>query len=257
MVKALTAEDAQTDSGRHEDSLGVDLLACLAHDLRQPISSATAAMYGLVGSDWSTQPNRQELYTVAFESMATMSALVDQLLDLSRIEFGAVGARLAPVALATVVLEAIEELRLGPSDISLDFPPHEVSVLADAALLKRVIVNTLSNAHRYSPAGGRITVRFSDESGTGTLSVIDHGPGIPAQDLHHLFTRFWRSDSATLPGSGLGSYLSRRFVEMMGGAIDAFETHGGGLTVRIVLGSASRHPTGRALCTAPFVRPTD
>jgi two-component system sensor histidine kinase KdpD len=219
------------------DRMRSALLAAVGHDLRRPLAAATAAVSGLRATDVAlAEADRTELLATAGESLDTLAALVTNLLDVSRLQAGALAVSLSPVDLADVVLPALDELGLGPHTVHLDLPGDLATVLADPGLLQRAVVNLLSNAIRFSPAGTPARVSASRFGDTVQLRVTDHGPGIPADRRDDVFVPFQRlGDTDNTTGLGLGLALSKGFVEGMGGALEADDTPGGGLTMVVSL----------------------
>lgn len=214
------------------------LLSALSHDLRRPLAAATTAVGGLRAADEALSPeDRRELLATADESLAALSTLVTDLLDVSRLQAGALTISTSPVDPADVILPALDELELGPGEVALDLGHGEAQVLADAVLLQRVLVNLLANAVRYSPAGVRIvTARVGRRV---EIRVVDRGPGIPAERRDDIFVPFQRlGDTDNSTGLGLGLALSRGFVEAMDGTITPEDTPGGGLTMTVSLPGA-------------------
>jgi two-component system sensor histidine kinase KdpD len=217
------------------------LLAAVSHDLRRPLASATAAISGLRSSDvaWS-DADRAELLATADESLSTLSALVTNLLDVSRVQAGVLGVSLTPVFAEDVIVPALEELHLGPGDIEPDLNPELPPLLADAGLLERVIVNLLDNARRFAPPGTRVRISTSSFAGTVEIRIADHGPGIAPERRDQVFLPFQRmGDTDNLTGLGLGLALSKGFTEGMGGTLEAEDTPGGGLTMVVALPAAT------------------
>ncbi|MFG6403112.1 MULTISPECIES: sensor histidine kinase [unclassified Microbacterium] len=229
-------EQQSVTAARSEPLTSTDLLRCLAHDLRQPIAAASLALSELARADGGSDPaTRAELVDIADRGIETIARLVDQLLDMTRVVDAALRVHREPMDVTALLLEGVAELRLGPDSIRLDFPDTEAVVVGDPALLLRAIVNILSNAHRHSPANRAVLLRFREDQGRALVSIIDHGPGVPAGDRENIFGQYWRGGPAGHSGLGLGLYLSRTFVELMGGTIVACETPGGGLTVHLTL----------------------
>ncbi|WP_256041466.1 ATP-binding protein [Cryobacterium sp. SO1] len=223
------------------DRMRSALLAAVGHDLRRPLAAATTAISGLRATDITLpESDRTELLDTAGESLDTLASLVTNLLDVSRLQAGALAVALGPVDLADVVLPALDELGLGPDTVQLDLPGDLAPVLADPGLLQRAVVNLLSNAIRFSPAGTPARVSASRFADTLQLRIMDQGPGIPAGRRDEVFVPFQRlGDTDNSTGLGLGLALSKGFVEGMGGSLDADDTPGGGLTMVISLPAAA------------------
>ena len=224
------------------DKVRTALLAAVGHDLRRPLTAATAAVTGLRAPDvqWSER-DREELLATAEESLATLSDLVTSLLDVSRLQAGVLGVSLAPLDTAEAVLPALEELNLGPAEVELEIPADLPPVLADSVLLQRVLVNLLANAVRFTPAGSKVVLAASAFAGRVEVRVIDCGPGISPERLKDVFVPFQRlGDTDNLTGLGLGLALAKGFMEGMMGTLETEDTPGGGLTM--VLSLPAVHP---------------
>jgi two-component system sensor histidine kinase KdpD len=219
------------------DQVRTALLSAVSHDLRRPLAAAVAAVGGLrtAGSHLSAA-DRAELLATADESLATLSALVTDLLDVSRDQAGVLAVSLSAVDSAGAVLAAVDELALGPDDVELALDPDLPTLRADPVLLQRVLVNVLANAIRHSPAGRRVRVATSRLGGTAEIRVVDHGGGIAPERREDMFAPFQRlGDTDNETGLGLGLALSRGFTEGMGGSLTPEDTPGGGLTMVIAL----------------------
>jgi two-component system sensor histidine kinase KdpD len=231
-VAETASELAETDRAR------TALLNAVSHDLRTPIASAKAAVSSLRSDDvdWSEQ-DRQELLSNADSALDRLTALVTNLLDLSRLQAGALSISAHPIGLDDVVSRALQAGTAGDR-VELDVPPELPAVIADAGLLERVVANVIENALRYSPAGERVRVAASAHADTVELRVVDRGPGIPAEARPAVFEPFQRRDDgavSTGAGVGLGLAIARGFVEAMHGVISLEDTPGGGLTVSIAM----------------------
>ncbi len=226
------------------DKVRTALLAAVGHDLRRPLTAATAAVTGLRAPDvhW-TEQDRAELLATAEESLATLSGLVTSLLDVSRLQAGVLGVSLAPLDTAEAVLPALEELGLGPAEVELEIPPGLPPVLADTVLLQRVLVNLLANAVRFSPPDTKVVLAASAFAGRVEVRVIDCGPGISPERLEDVFLPFQRlGDTDNLTGLGLGLALAKGFMEGMMGTLETEDTPGGGLTMVLSLPAAGAPP---------------
>ncbi|MFZ3454783.1 ATP-binding protein [Arthrobacter sp. 7Tela_A1] len=227
------------------DRVRTALLAAVGHDLRRPLTAATAAVTSLRAEDvaWSER-DQQELLATAEESLHTLSELVTSLLDVSRLQAGALAVSLVPLEAADAVLPALEELGMGPAEVQLDLAPGLPPVLGDAVLLQRVLVNVLANAVRFSPPDAKVLLTASEFGGTVELRVIDCGPGISPERGEELFVPFQRlGDTDNTTGLGLGLAVAKGFMEGMGGTLETEKTPGGGLTMVLSLPAApvSRH----------------
>lgn len=219
------------------DQVRSALLSAVSHDLRRPLAAAVAALGGLrAAGDHLSADDRRELLETADESLATLSVLVTDLLDVSRVQAGVLAVSLAPVDAAEIVLVALDELGLGPDDVELALDPDLPALRADPVLLQRVLVNVLSNAVRFTPDGGRARVATSRLGGVAEIRVIDHGPGVAPERRTDMFAPFQRlGDTDNTVGLGLGLALSRGFAAGMGGTLTPEDTPGGGLTMVIAL----------------------
>ncbi|MBU4465443.1 MAG: DUF4118 domain-containing protein, partial [Actinobacteria bacterium] len=191
------------------DQVRSALLSAVSHDLRRPLASAVAAVGGLraAGSALSAE-DRGELLETADESLATLSRLVTDLLDVSRVQAGVLAVSLEPVDAAGQILAALDELGLGPAEAALDLDPDLPLLRADPVLLQRVLVNVLANAHRYAPEGTRIRVTTSRLAGIAEIRVIDHGIGVSPEHRDDMFAPFQRfGDTDNTIGLGLGLAL--------------------------------------------------
>ena len=246
--RRLTSEAAGAKPLAEADKLRSALLAAVSHDLRRPLASATAAVSSLRSPEVKlSSSDKAELLATADESLHALSSLVTDLLDVTRLQAGAMGVALRPVAIDDVVGGALDELRLSPGQVTLDLTAVPM-VDADSALLQRAVVNLLTNAIRFSPAGSPPALATSQFGDRVQLRVIDRGPGIPNDKRDDVFVPFQRlGDLDNSVGVGLGLSLSKGFVEAMGGTLEAEDTPGGGLTMVIEL------PVVRASRSLPVV----
>ncbi|POM23818.1 Sensor protein KdpD [Actinomadura rubteroloni] len=233
----LAAEAERARPLEAADRMRTALLNAVSHDLRTPLASATAAVDGLrnTGIAW-TDGERAELLDTAAESVDRLDRLVANLLDMSRLQAGALGMVLRPLALDEVVPRALDDLRPGRERVTVDVPVDLPAVLADPALLERVLANLIANALRYSPHDRPVLVSAGALRDRVELRVADRGPGIPADRRDRVFRPFQRLDDRdNHTGVGLGLALSRGLTEAMGGALVPEDTPGGGLTMIVSL----------------------
>ncbi|MFF8959323.1 sensor histidine kinase [Streptomyces sp. NPDC014894] len=218
------------------------LIADAGHELRTPLTSLRTNIELLARSEDTGRAippaDRRALLASVKAQMTELAALIGDLQELSRPD-AVRGGPVTVVALHDILETALGRARLrGPELVfSTELAPWYVR--AEAAVLERALVNVLDNAVKFSPPGGTVEVRLQG----GTLTVRDHGPGIPADELPHVFERFWRSPSArSLPGSGLGLSIVARTVQQSGGEIRLERATGGGTRAVVRLPGASVPP---------------
>jgi two-component system, OmpR family, sensor histidine kinase KdpD len=223
------------------DRMRTALLAAVSHDLRTPLASAKAAVTSLRSADvsWS-ESDTDELLATADESLDRLTHLVDNLLDMSRLQAGALSLFSRPAGLDEIVAGALDNLELRGQSVTVDIPESLPAVQVDPAILERVIVNLTENALRYSPPDSPPLLTASALGDRVELRVVDRGPGIPEEDRERMFVPFQRlGDTDNTTGVGLGLALSRGLTEAMGGTLVADDTPGGGLTMTIALPAAA------------------
>lgn len=216
------------------DQFRTALLRAVSHDLRTPLAAIKAAASSLAQEDidWPVDARRDFIATIVEEG-DRLDRIITNLLDASRLEAGV----LAVNTNAVDPIEIIEcAAHTSPPDIDITIHPYaaEARVLADRALLERVLENLLLNASRYAAGPVEIAVDDDTSAGTTRIRVIDHGPGVPRDMYEAIFQGFHRLDDRGA-GVGLGLAVSQGFVEAMGGVLVPSETAGGGLTLDIVL----------------------
>ncbi|WP_225992581.1 sensor histidine kinase [Actinomadura montaniterrae] len=210
------------------------LIADAGHELRTPLTSLRTNIDLLLRAEATGRDlpaaARHNLMVSVKAQMQELSSLVGDLLELARPDEAE--PVLETVALHDVVDRAVERARLRGPGLTVRADTEPWYVRGDPASLERAVVNLLDNAVKFSPPAGTVTVRLAG----GELTVRDHGPGIPAADLPHVFERFWRSPSArSLPGSGLGLSIVARVVGEMGGRVALEPAEGGGALARVRL----------------------
>jgi two-component system, OmpR family, sensor histidine kinase KdpD len=223
------------------DRMRTALLAAVSHDLRTPLASAKAAVTSLRSPDvnWDAE-DRDELLATADESLDRLAHLVGNLLDMSRLQAGALSLFPRPAGLEEIVSSALDNLDPAGRDVRVDIPESLPEIDVDPAILERVIVNLTENALRYSPAGKPPLLTASALGDRVELRVVDRGPGIPEKDRDRMFVPFQRlGDTDNTTGVGLGLALSRGLTEAMGGTLTADDTPGGGLTMTVSLPAAT------------------
>jgi signal transduction histidine kinase len=207
------------------DRLRRDLVANASHELRTPLGALRAQLENIIDG---VEPGDSAAIEDALRQVERLTDLVDQLLDLSKLESGAVPLELSEIRadalLDQVVAEWSEPASSRGVRIELEPGSPELVLRVDADRMRQVLANLVANAIRHSPEVGRVLLSACAEGSTTRLEVADEGPGIPADDLERVFERFYRSDparSADVGGAGLGLAIARWIVELHGGTIRA------------------------------------
>jgi two-component system sensor histidine kinase KdpD len=236
----LTAEAAAARPLAEADKMRTALLAAVSHDLRTPLASAKAAVASLRSSDVHfDEDDRAELLATADESLDRLTRLVANLLDMSRLQAGAVGVVPIEIGAEEIVPRALDDLGPTGRNVALHISDDLPALHADPGLLERILVNLMANALRYSPTDRPPAITASTHGDVVELRIIDHGPGIPEDRWDDVFLPFQRlGDRDNHTGVGLGLALSRGLTEAMGGTLRPDETPGGGLTMILTLPAA-------------------
>ena len=216
-----------------------ELVANVSHELKTPISALRAHLENMIDG---VEPADPQTLQVMLAQSERLGRLVDQLLDLSRLESGELALHRDAVALGPLIERVVSEISVTPRasgiEIATDVPGTLPRAFADAERVHQVLFNVLDNAVRFTPEGGRITVAATSDGSTITLSVSDPGPGIAPEHLDRVFERFYRVDSARSRdegGTGIGLAIARSVVEAHGGRITAASEPGRGSTFTIEL----------------------
>jgi two-component system, OmpR family, sensor histidine kinase KdpD len=265
----------ETAALRRADTIKTALLRAVSHDLRSPLTAISAAAEA-VGSDSLSAAERQEMATVIQEEARRLSLLVDNLLDLSRLEAGAAEPRREWTSVEELIRSALDELAAGSDEFSLSIDRDLPLVSVDPVQLERAFVNVLENARRHSggypvsvraravrslararpvTTGGGEGARAPSDDGRPTgdrviVRVVDRGPGIPPAQLERVFEPFYRAGTPASGqrGSGLGLAIARGFTEANGGSLHVESLPGQGATFvfELPLRGADGEPDDRA-----------
>jgi signal transduction histidine kinase len=211
----MASELAETDRVRR------DLVANVSHELRTPITALQAQLENLV--DGVEQPDRATFETMLVQ-VERLGRLVQQLLDLSRLEAGVVPLERSPFPVEPLLEHAVREQRLQQSavDVAVQVDPADLTADGDPERVHQVVANLLENAVRFTPRGGTVEVRARRNPQGVTIEVLDEGPGIPDSERTRVFERFYRADAARSSregGAGLGLAIARWIVDLHGGEI--------------------------------------
>lgn len=229
------------------DRLKSNIVANVSHEFRAPLASIKAYTELLLDElDDGDRATRHHFLTVIDEETDRLTALINDFLDLSRLESGRFELMKRPLNLGRVVNHVVSLLSVQARnkgvDIKVDIPSDLSATLADEELMVILIRNLLSNAVKFSYEGGRVEVRAWEQDSQLILSVSDQGIGIPAEDLPHLFEKFYRVRSATeseIKGTGLGLALAKEAAEAHGGRIEVESQVGVGSCFTVILPIAS------------------
>src|SRR3954452_11349566 len=235
----LADEAARAEQLAATDRLRAALLAAVSHDLRTPLAGVKAAVSTLRQDDLRlTTEQSDELLESIEVSADRLARLIADLLDMSRLQSGAVSVQLAPISVDEVVARAAVDQ--GPDTVLVEESEGLPLVSADGALLERVVGNLLANASAFSPAASPCAVRATTNgNGEVFIAVVDHGPGVPEASWSDMFRPFQRlGDGHNDSGVGLGLAIAQGFADAMGATITPSETPGGGLPMTVTLQAA-------------------
>jgi len=220
----MAAELAETDRHRR------DLVANVSHELRTPITALQVQLENLVDGVSDPDP---ATFRVMLAQVERLGRLVKQLLDLSRLESGAVPLDRSEFRVEPLLSHAVREQQLqgAPVTVAVEVEPADLTADGDPERVHQVVANLLENAVRYTPSGGQVDVRARRSAAGVVIEVIDEGPGIPDADRTRVFERFYRADAARAAqdgGAGLGLAIARWIVDLHGGEIhpEPREPHG-------------------------------
>ncbi len=232
----LRIQAGQAEALAEGNRMRTALLAAVSHDLRTPLAAVKAAVTTLRQTDVAWSPEDQAALLATIEEGADrLDSLIANLLDMSRIQTGALQPFLRPTALDEVAPLVTRGLD-GGERLLLAIPDALPLLATDPGLLERALANLVANALRYSPPGRPPTLAAAASDSTVTVSVIDHGPGIAPDQRERVFEPFQQlGDQRAAGGVGLGLAVAKGFVDAVGGRITATTTRGGGLTMRVDL----------------------
>jgi two-component system phosphate regulon sensor histidine kinase PhoR len=216
-----------------------ELTANVSHELRTPLTSIKGFAETLLGGAMKDEKTSRHFLQIIDQETNRLVKLVDDLLDLARLEGKGLSLDLAQVRVGEIVKDAVTKMTplAGARNVQVR-PARDVTVLADRDRLAQVLTNLLDNAIKFTPNDGRIAVGWRAMNGEVEVSVADTGPGIAASDLPHIFDRFYKADRArpAIPGgSGLGLAITKHIIEAHGGRIRVASAPGVGTTFTFTL----------------------
>lgn len=236
------------------DALRTAILRAVSHDLHTPLASIKASVSGLLQGDvsFSAADRRELLLTIETES-DRLHRMVTNLLDVSRLQAGALQVEVRPAYLEDVVAAALANVAHDPARVRVEVPETLPPVLVDPALLERALANLLANALAWAPADRAVRVDAGAVDDGVHLRVVDRGPGIPPDERARVLQPFQRIGQRSLQaGAGLGLTVVSGFIAALGGTLTLDDTPGGGLTATIALRAAPlESPAPDSLEVAP------
>jgi two-component system sensor histidine kinase BaeS len=229
------AFDQMADTLDREDKIRRDLVASVAHELRTPVAVLQAGHEALL--DGVTEATPEELGSLRDEVLR-LARMVDDLQTMAAADAAVLHLTREPRDLADIALAAADSLsrRFEAASVTLDRQLAEAPVIVDERWIHQVVTNLLGNALKFTPAGGRVTVRTGQDGQSAVLTVADTGIGIPADELPHVFDRFWRGQAAArTSGSGIGLAIAAELTSAHGGTLTAASQPGKGTTLTLAL----------------------
>jgi two-component system sensor histidine kinase KdpD len=222
----FAAEIDQARLLQESERLRSALLTSISHDLRTPLASVLGALTSLRSFDDRYDPQtRRDLLDTAQEEAERLNRFVGNLLDMTKLEAGAIEIRRDPLDLADIIGSAVRHARtvIEPRHVAIDMPPDLPMPALDFVLFEQALFNLLDNAAKYTPPSSTISVAVRHVADRVTIEIADEGPGIPPADLERIFDKFYRvrSSDHQRAGTGLGLVVSRGFIEAQGGRIVA------------------------------------
>ncbi|HEV3231932.1 MAG TPA: HAMP domain-containing sensor histidine kinase [Candidatus Dormibacteraeota bacterium] len=210
------------------------LISITSHELKTPLTAIKAMAELMISYDLG-EAQRKEMTGDIYRQAERLEQLIREILDASQLDSGRMPLDLQPTRLKDVLAEVVEELetQMEGRKLTVKLPADMPLLMVDWAKLSQVLVNLLTNAVKYSPEGAPVAVRAMSQNGMVRVEVRDQGIGIRAEDQGRLFKKFQRIQDAggrRTPGTGLGLYIVKGLVELMGGAIEVSSKHGQGST---------------------------
>jgi signal transduction histidine kinase len=238
------ADELQRRAGERDrlDRMKDEFVLTASHELRSPLTSVQGFAELLMLERERLSPKQAETVEIILDNTRHLVRLLNDLLDLARSDAGRLTIKPLPTDPATLVADAVRTMRgqteASDQTIAEEVEPGLPAIYVDPDRIRQVLVNLVTNAHDYCPEGASIRVRASRVGDMVEISVSDDGPGIPAQQLEHIFERFTRGEAGLtqrVGGTGLGLAISKSLVELHGGSIEADSTPGAGSTFTIRL----------------------
>jgi two-component system sensor histidine kinase KdpD len=247
LERARLAEDAKAAALKvRTEQMRNSLLSAVSHDLRTPLAAITGAATTLrEGGTRLSEADRTELYDAISEESARLERQVGNLLEMTRLESGAVQPKREWVLLEEVAGSALDRLdaKLGARPVKVEMASD--LVFADPVLLEQVFINLLDNAAKYTPVSAAISISARFTGALVEVEVSDRGPGLPPAELTQVFEKFFRGQHPEVPGVGLGLAICKAIVEIHGGTLRVQNLDGGGARFTFTLPQPADRPVLR------------
>lgn len=234
-IRAKESQQARLSSER--DRIRESILRSVSRDLREPVAMIEGAAAKLIQEDDARGEERSAWAQTVLEGARQVDSLMRNLLDMTRIESGAIDVERASIQVETLIEAALIRTRLvlGERPIQKMIEPNLPRVIVDEALIEQVLVNLLENAASHTPQGTLIEINASCSQTFVTIEIADRGPGIPAGEQDRIFDKFYRVGEGASPGFGLGLTICRAIIDAHGGKIYAENRFGGGASFFVEL----------------------
>ncbi len=230
------------DQIEKQEKMRRDFVADVSHELRSPLTNVQGFIEAMIDGKDRTSEDRSRYLGILHKETLRLTRLVNDLLDLSRLESGILPIEKRPVDITEVIKNTITKLKPALQDKGVNVveggTDREIVVQANHDRVEQVMSNLLDNAVRYSPAGGNITVSVVEHLGMVEVTVVDEGEGIPAEELSLIWERFYKVDKARsreTGGTGLGLAIVRQIIESLGGEVKAASEVGRGTKIGFLL----------------------
>ncbi len=238
--------ERNVDELRAAERMRRDLVGNISHDLRSPLTAVQGSLETLALKDGQlTPPERQRFLAVGLRNTASLKRLVEELFELARLDARQVTVKAEQVQIAELAQDVVLKLapRAQEAGVTVTVRPRgDVTfVSCDVGMIERVLTNLVDNALRHTPAGGSVRLDLDPAQGGVRITVSDTGEGIAAEDLPHVFERFYRADRSrgrASGGAGLGLAIARHIVELHGGCLSVESAPGEGARFSFVLPAA-------------------
>jgi signal transduction histidine kinase len=250
------AGELQREAGRRDqlDRMKDEFVLTASHELRSPLTSVQGFAEVLMLDREKLTPKQAETVEIILDNTRHLVRLLNDLLDLARSNAGRLAIKPVPTEIGPLVEDAVRSMRAqteaGNQTLEAAVAPGLPRVSVEPDRIRQVLVNLLTNAHEYCPPGASIRADVTRVGDEVEITVTDDGPGIPAEQIEHIFDRFTRGDAGLtqrVGGTGLGLAISKSLVELHGGTIGVESTLGAGATFRVRLpaltGAAAKSPT--------------